>query len=141
MARERKPPWYGTVHPVVWEDGGGDPASYPLGAPDRNEMILLNLDRAPGRGMDHTPPPRRRPKPRSSARHGTGAPVLPCAGRPAGTMALWQTTRCCVRDGKLIDHAAIGTFYFDPGASLDRRYEIVAVDGDGNRSTSAVTAQ
>ena len=25
-----EPPWYGTVCPVVWEDGGGDPASYPI---------------------------------------------------------------------------------------------------------------
>lgn len=26
----QEPPWYGTVCPVVWEDGGGDPASYPI---------------------------------------------------------------------------------------------------------------
>jgi len=26
-----EPPWYGTVCPVVWEDGGGNPASYPIG--------------------------------------------------------------------------------------------------------------
>jgi len=25
-----EPPWYGTVCPVVWEDGGGNPASYPI---------------------------------------------------------------------------------------------------------------
>ena len=25
---QQEPPWYGTVCPVVWEDGGGDPASY-----------------------------------------------------------------------------------------------------------------
>jgi len=25
-----EPPWYGTVCPVVWEDGGGNPASYPM---------------------------------------------------------------------------------------------------------------
>ena len=25
-----EPPWYGTVRPVVWEDGGGNPASYPM---------------------------------------------------------------------------------------------------------------
>jgi hypothetical protein len=25
-----EPPWYGTVCPVVWEDGGSDPASYPI---------------------------------------------------------------------------------------------------------------
>ncbi len=26
----REPPWYGTVCPVVWEDGGSNPASYPM---------------------------------------------------------------------------------------------------------------
>ena len=25
-----EPPWYGTVCPVVWEDGGSNPASYPI---------------------------------------------------------------------------------------------------------------
>ena len=25
-----EPPWYGTVCPVVWEDGGSNPASYPM---------------------------------------------------------------------------------------------------------------
>ena len=29
VARQ-EPPWYGTVCQVVWEDGGGDPASYPI---------------------------------------------------------------------------------------------------------------
>ena len=27
---QQEPPWYGTVCPVVWEDGGGKPASYPI---------------------------------------------------------------------------------------------------------------
>ena len=26
----QEPPWYGTVCPVVWEDGGSNPASYPM---------------------------------------------------------------------------------------------------------------
>ena len=26
----REPPWYGTVCPVVWEDGGREPPSYPM---------------------------------------------------------------------------------------------------------------
>ncbi len=26
----QEPPWYGTVCRVVWEDGGGNPASYPI---------------------------------------------------------------------------------------------------------------
>ena len=27
---QQEPPWYGTVCPVVWEDGGSNPASYPM---------------------------------------------------------------------------------------------------------------
>jgi hypothetical protein len=48
-----------------------------------------------------------------------------------------------IRDGRLLDQVGIGTFYFDtsPGSGLDRRYEVVAIDGDGNRSGSAVAAQ
>jgi len=26
----REPPWYGTVRPVVWEDGGREAPSYPM---------------------------------------------------------------------------------------------------------------
>ena len=32
---QQEPPWYGTVCPVVWEDGGSNPASYPMIAQDR----------------------------------------------------------------------------------------------------------
>jgi hypothetical protein len=48
-----------------------------------------------------------------------------------------------IRDGRLLDHVGIGTFYFDasPGAGLDRPYEVVAIDGDGNRSGSTVAVQ
>ena len=28
--QQQEPPWYGTVCPVVWEDGGSNPASYPI---------------------------------------------------------------------------------------------------------------
>ena len=34
-----EPPWYGTVCPVVWEDGGSNPASYPI----------INLEELPER--------------------------------------------------------------------------------------------
>jgi len=30
-----EPPWYGTVCPVVWEDGGSNPASYPIALKDK----------------------------------------------------------------------------------------------------------
>ncbi|MBN1592904.1 MAG: AMP-binding protein, partial [Candidatus Coatesbacteria bacterium] len=34
-----EPPWYGTVCPVVWEDGGSNPASYPIG-------LIMRFDRS-----------------------------------------------------------------------------------------------
>jgi hypothetical protein len=35
---------YGTVRTVVWEDGGGDPASYPIGLKEKavNDRLLFN---------------------------------------------------------------------------------------------------
>ena len=40
-----EPPWYGTVCPVVWEDGGSNPASYPI-------AIVLDLLFKPPDGLD-----------------------------------------------------------------------------------------
>ena len=56
--RFREPPWYGTVCPVVWEDGRGDPASYPIpsnhriGPQGREETVLARAQRLfPARGF------------------------------------------------------------------------------------------
>ena len=48
-----------------------------------------------------------------------------------------------IRDGRLLDYVGIGTFYFDAssGSGMDRRYEVVAIDGDGNRSAGTVAAR
>lgn len=48
-----------------------------------------------------------------------------------------------MRDGALLDHVAIGTFHFDAseGSGLEHRYEVVAVDGDGNRSLARAAAE
>jgi hypothetical protein len=102
---------------------------------DPNEMILLNLDRAPGRGDDRTPPT----KPAKAVKR-----TETWNGR-TGIALRWEPSQDdvlvshyeIVRDGKLIDYVATGTFYFDPGAKLAASYEIVAVDGDGNRSPAA----
>lgn len=37
-----EPPWYGTVCPVVWEDGGGNPASYPIQGASRPDPHAPN---------------------------------------------------------------------------------------------------
>ena len=37
-----EPPWYGTVCPVVWEDGGSNPASYPMAPARRSSRYRKN---------------------------------------------------------------------------------------------------
>ena len=108
---------------------------------NKHEVILLNLDSAPGRGTDHTPP----------TVPGKAWLKRETWGGRAGVALRWTPSRDnvivagyeVIRDGRLLDHVGIGTFYFDasPGAGLDRRYEVVAIDGDGNRSGSAVAVQ
>lgn len=106
---------------------------------DPYEMILLNLDQAPGRGTDHTPPttPSRAVKKVETWNGRTGVAIRWEPSQDDGLVSYYEV----LRDGKRVGYVAIGTFYFDPGASLDRRYEIVAVDGDGNISPSAALAR
>ena len=40
---------YGTVRPVVWEDGGGNPASYPMRPAGRTDL-LVKVQCRPGKG-------------------------------------------------------------------------------------------
>ena len=102
------------------------------------EVILLNLDGAPGRGTDHTPP---------EAPSQVSAQVETWGGR-TGVALRWLPSRDNVlvaayevfRDGKLVDRVGIGTFYFDAGTGVGHRYEIRAIDGDGNRSPSVPAA-
>jgi len=103
---------------------------------DPNEMILLNLERAPGRGTNHTPP----------TTPGKAVMKTETWNGRSGVAVRWEPSQDedglvshykVLRDGKLVDYVGIGTFYFDPGASLNQRYEIVAVDDDGNRSPAA----
>ncbi|MGD0743745.1 MAG: hypothetical protein ABSA45_01185 [Verrucomicrobiota bacterium] len=104
---------------------------------DRREIILLNLDRAPGRGTDKTPPtaPGRATKQNETWGGRSGVALRWSPSHDDGLIAEYRI----LKDGEMADRVAIGTFYFDPGAPLDTRYQIVAVDGDGNRS-AATTA-
>jgi len=105
---------------------------------DKREMVLLNLDSAPGRGTDHVPP---------SAADEVSKQVETWHGR-TGIGLRWSPATDGVivaryevlRDGKRIDDVGIGTFYFDvsDGAGIDHRYEVIAVDGDGNRGPANV---
>jgi len=109
--------------------------------PERREIILLNLNDAPGRGTDRTPP----------SASGKAAKSVATWGGRKGVELRWSPSQDNVivagyevlRDGKLLDRVNIGTFYFDAAAdaSLDRGYEIVAVDGDGNRSAAVAATQ
>jgi len=103
---------------------------------DPSEMILLNLEHAPERGTDHIPPtpPARAVKKVETWNARRGVALRWEASEDVdGIVSHYEV----LRDGKLIDYVGIGTFHFDPGASLDANYEIVAVDGDGNRSPAA----
>jgi len=97
-----------------------------------DEMILLNLDRAPGRGTDRTPPttPSKAAKRIETYGSRTGVALRWSPSRDEGMIAEYRV----LRDGQPLDRVGIGTFYFDAGAGLNHRYEILAVDGDGNRS-------
>ncbi len=101
----------------------------------QREMILLNLDAAPGRGTDRVPP---------SAAGAVSKRVETWHGR-SGVALRWSAATDNVivaryevrRDGVRVDDVGIGCFYFDVGGAVAGRYEVVAVDGDGNRGPAA----
>lgn len=105
------------------------------------EMILLNLADAPGRGTDHVPPtaPTKLMKTRETFGQRTGIALRWAPSTDNKLLAEYRVWR----DGKLLDHVAIGTFYFDFSheAGLDHRYDVVAVDGDGNLSAVVAATQ
>jgi hypothetical protein len=106
------------------------------------EMIFLNLPNYPGSGADHIPP-------------SAPANVTKRLGTNLGTEGIevswspshddnWISYYEIHKNGRLAGKTAKGTFFFDHSDSarneLDARFEVNAVDGDGNRSP-AVTAQ
>ncbi len=108
---------------------------------DERDMILLNLTGAPGHGTDRIPPttPAKVSKKIETYGGHTGVAVRWSPSQDNVLVAEYRV----LRDGELLDHVAIGTFYFDAsaGSSLTRRYEIVAVNGDGNCSAAVVAGQ
>jgi hypothetical protein len=106
------------------------------------ELIFLNLPHYPGSGTDHVPP-------------SSPANVTKRLGKNLGVQGIeitwspsqddnWISYYDIHKNRTLIGRAAKGTFFFDHSDSarndIDARYEIAAVDGDGNRSP-AVAAQ
>lgn len=105
------------------------------------ETILLNLDNAPGRGTDRVAPstPAKVSKRQETWAGHTGTAVRWLPSQDNVLVAGYEV----LRDGKMLNRVSIGTFYFDAadGSGLDHRYEIVAVDGDGNRSPKSAPAE
>ncbi|MHB9032144.1 MAG: alpha-galactosidase [Anaerolineae bacterium] len=98
------------------------------------ERVFLNLGDHPGAGTDHEPPT----KPQLTVQRTetiwghTGVALEWSPSTDNGILAGYEIWR----NGKQIDFVAIGTFYFDcqDGWAVDASYQVVAVDGDGNRS-------
>jgi hypothetical protein len=106
------------------------------------ELIFLNLPNYPGSGTDHTPPS----SPANvTKRVGTnlGAQGIELSWSPSQDDN-WISYYEIHKNGRPIGKAAKGTFFFDHSDSarneIDARFEVAAVDGDGNHSP-AVSAQ
>ena len=106
------------------------------------ELIFLNLPKYPGSGTNHVPP-------------GSPANVTKRLGTNLGTQGIelswslsspsspsqldeWISYYEIHKNGQLIGKAAKGTFFFDHSDfardEIDARFEVEAVDGDGNHS-------
>ncbi len=106
-----------------------------LEKPRPDEIVLLNLDSAPGRSTDTTPPsaPTGLSRKKETWNGRTGVALRWNASRDDGIVSHYEIHR----GGKLLDYVALGTFYFDPETAGGQNYSVVAVDGDGNRSKPA----
>jgi hypothetical protein len=107
---------------------------------DPGELIFLNLPNYPGSGSDRTPPT---PPLRVTKRLGTnlGVQGIEIKWEP-GSDNNWMSYYEVLKNGAAVAKVAKGSFFFDykdnPRQFLEARYEVRAVDGDGNRSPSAV---
>jgi hypothetical protein len=107
------------------------------------ELIFLNLPHHPGSGTDHVPP-------------SAPADVTKRLGTNLGVEGIeltwspshddnWISYYEILKNGKLIGRAAKGTFFFDHSDfarnDMDARFEVAAVDGDGNRSPAVAATK
>jgi len=109
-------------------DGIRHPAS------PRRQQILLNLDHYPGSGWDTVSPtsPTLTRQERAVYWDHTGVALRWTESSDNHLLAGYRV----LRDGEFVDYVGIGTFYFDERSDADAsaRYQIVAVDADGNES-------
>ncbi|HET6387142.1 MAG TPA: hypothetical protein VFJ58_27455, partial [Armatimonadota bacterium] len=102
------------------------------------ELIYLKLPMHPGSKVDTIPPtPPANAKKRLA--ENMGYPGVEVVWAP-GSDNNWVSYYEAVRDGDRIGRAAKGHYFFDHSAGADpaARYEIVTVDGAGNRSGSVL---
>ena len=106
------------------------------------ELIFLNLPKYPGSGTNHVPPssPANVTK-RLGTNLGTqGIELSWSLSSPSTPSQLdeWISYYEIHKNGQLIGKAAKGTFFFDHSdfarGEIDARFEVEAVDGDGNHS-------
>jgi hypothetical protein len=106
------------------------------------ELIYLSLQHYPGSRTDHAPPT---VPSKVTKRLGTnlGVQGIEISWSPSQDDN-WISYYEVHKDGKLIGKAAKGTFLFDHSSGarhdINKTFQVVAVDGDGNRSAS-VAAQ
>jgi hypothetical protein len=113
-------------------------AGVELGRVEPGELVFLNLPNYPGSGADKTPPT---PPQHVTKRLGTNLGIQGVeVAWTAGTDNNWVSYYEILKDGAVVAKAAKGSFFFDyldnPLQSLKAHYEVLTVDGDGNRSSS-----
>ncbi len=107
------------------------------------ELIFLNLSSYPGSGTDHIPPTAPSDV---TKRWGTnlGVQGIELHWSPSHDNN-WLSYYDILKNGAPVGRSAKGTFFFDHSHTarheLDRLYEVVAVDGDGNRSPAATAKE
>ena len=100
------------------------------------ELIFLNLPNYPGSGTDHVPPsaPQNITQRRATNLGVQGIELSWSPSHDDNWISYYEVRK----NGKVIGKAATGTFFFDHEDSArsdgNASYEVVAVDGDGNRS-------
>lgn len=107
------------------------------------ELIFFNLPHYPGSGSDHVSPTS---PSKVTKRLGTNLGVQGIEiSWSAGKDDNWISYNEIRKNGKIIGRAVQGTFFFDHSDSarneIDAVFEVVAVDGDGNRSQPVVAQE
>jgi len=102
------------------------------------ELIYVNLPFHPGNRLDRQPPTSPT-QARKAWGENMGQPGVEVSWQPA-TDDHWLSYYEVYRNGAALDKVAKGTFFFDhsAGADLAAVYEVLAVDGAGNRSPRAL---